>query len=686
MKKVLVLLLHLLWLTSFGPVHSEENQPPEPFSRAYILFSQGELSKAENLFVKALNQGSVLDDYSLYFLGVISFSREAFDIARNYFSQLKKSFPRSVWFNHANLQLAKISLREGNDEQAIGELRDLETSGVANPISNEALYLLGETYEKRGELNLATSFYQKLRHASPLSLWARRARRKVESLREQHPQLLSLTEPEAALEEGELLSRERDYDQAERIYRRFSGLVSGGNLRLRFLVNLAKVYRKARKREKEIGVLTEILEQYPGNPEASTALARLAQVFWNQGKDLKALTEFRRLKELYPKSPLIDFADFASARIYESLQETEEAIRIYQDFPRRFPYSRLREQAAWRLAWIFYLQGDYRHAHATFKRIARGKGLEHCRTAALFWQARAAERMGHPEEAKRNYRQILSAQDDTYYMGPAARALKRMGESVEEKKTKGRPFLPETIPPLGPTLSFHLSRAKKLAEITLHHLAVVELDAIKNQMGADPALRMMLIRQYARNRAYDRSVTLASQVNHPSDELHHYRYPLAYWEIIQKNAVKTGLDPYLILALIRQESLFDPRALSPASAFGLMQLLPSTAGREAMRLGLRSPVPERLFDADLNLTLGTHHLKELLQLYSNSLVKALAAYNAGRNAVDRWEREISVGDEEEFIERIPYRETRLYVKLVLRNYRIYKRLYDTAIDEKIPQK
>jgi soluble lytic murein transglycosylase len=150
---------------------------------------------------------------------------------------------------------------------------------------------------------------------------------------------------------------------------------------------------------------------------------------------------------------------------------------------------------------------------------------------------------------------------------------------------------------------------------------------------------------------------------------------LAYWETIQKNAAKSGLDPYLILAMIRQESVFDPQALSPASAFGLMQLLPSTAGREAKRMGLPSPASEKLFDPDLNIMLGTQHLKGLLQLYSDNVVKAVAAYNAGKKTVDRWEREISVSDEEEFIERITYGETRLYVKLVLRNYRIYRELY-----------
>jgi soluble lytic murein transglycosylase len=109
---------------------------------------------------------------------------------------------------------------------------------------------------------------------------------------------------------------------------------------------------------------------------------------------------------------------------------------------------------------------------------------------------------------------------------------------------------------------------------------------------------------------------------------------------------------------------------------GLMQLLPSTAARVASRIGMPTPADEKLFDPEVNLTLGTHYLKELLQRYSNNWFKAIAAYNAGEAAVDRWEKEIATDDNEEFVERIPYLETRGYVKLVLRNHRIYKKLYE----------
>jgi soluble lytic murein transglycosylase-like protein len=250
-----------------------------------------------------------------------------------------------------------------------------------------------------------------------------------------------------------------------------------------------------------------------------------------------------------------------------------------------------------------------------------------------------------------------------------------MGQPVEKKNIVTTS--PEPPPRRGAEGSFHLARAQKLAEISLNRLARAELDAIKAEED-DLHLKLVLVQEYARNGAYDRSVILANQIPGFNKDLTHHRFPLAYWDSIQKKSQEHGLDPYLILALIRQESLFNPAALSSASAFGLMQLLPSTANRTATRIGLQRPEPRDLFDPELNLSLGIPYLKELLERYSHSLPKAIAAYNAGENAVDRWEKHLKAEDEDEFIERIPYGETRLYVKLVLRNHQSYRRIYDSG--------
>jgi soluble lytic murein transglycosylase len=229
---------------------------------------------------------------------------------------------------------------------------------------------------------------------------------------------------------------------------------------------------------------------------------------------------------------------------------------------------------------------------------------------------------------------------------------------------------------MSPQISFHLSRARELEAVSLNRMAVVELDEIA-RADLPNRLKPVLMREYFRNQAYNRSLALANQLSGSSGERNAYRYPLAFWKSVQQYASQRGIDPYLVVALIRQESLFDPRARSSAAALGLMQLLPSTARRMAKEIGMDAPSPENLYEPEVNLALGTQYLKDLLERYSNNWFKAIAAYNAGESAVDRWEKEIATEDIEEFVERIPYSETRGYVKLVMRNHRIYKKLYDT---------
>jgi soluble lytic murein transglycosylase len=151
-------------------------------------------------------------------------------------------------------------------------------------------------------------------------------------------------------------------------------------------------------------------------------------------------------------------------------------------------------------------------------------------------------------------------------------------------------------------------------------------------------------------------------------------YPLAFWPQLTAHTRATGIDPFLVLALMRQESMFDPAARSPADARGLMQLLPNTADRVARQAGEPSP-DGKLYDPDTNIALGIAHLQLLLQVNQGDTLKALAAYNGGEEALARWQRSFGTLEDDEFVESITYRETRDYVKRVMGNYRRYRQQY-----------
>lgn len=151
-------------------------------------------------------------------------------------------------------------------------------------------------------------------------------------------------------------------------------------------------------------------------------------------------------------------------------------------------------------------------------------------------------------------------------------------------------------------------------------------------------------------------------------------FPLTYWDAIKKNAAIYELDPYVVAALIAQESTFDPRAHSVANAYGLMQILPSTGRRLATALGIRRFNTSMLLNGETNIRLGTLYFKRLVTQFGGAYY-ALASYNAGENRVVRWKAERPGMDEDEFIDDIPFPETQNYVKRILGTAEDYRRLY-----------
>src|SRR6185436_17156330 len=150
-------------------------------------------------------------------------------------------------------------------------------------------------------------------------------------------------------------------------------------------------------------------------------------------------------------------------------------------------------------------------------------------------------------------------------------------------------------------------------------------------------------------------------------------YPTVHLPAIRSHA-EASLDPYLVAAIIREESHYDPKAVSRVGAIGLMQIMPATAQNVAKKQGWPETGREELFDQDTNIRLGARYLGQLLQQFSGNVIHTVAAYNAGPQVVTAWAAKYGTPEPDEFVELIPYQETRQYVKRVLRSYREYRRL------------
>ncbi|RMD82034.1 MAG: lytic transglycosylase domain-containing protein, partial [Candidatus Dadabacteria bacterium] len=366
-------------------------------------------------------------------------------------------------------------------------------------------------------------------------------------------------------------------------------------------------------------------------------------------------------------------AHFAIGRIREAARQYNAAASEYRKAARG-PDVRLAHESGWRAAWVSYLAGNYEGAAWAFGKAAVAAAGDHRldggHEAALYWRARSLEKAGKKEKALTYYRSVLSESPDGYY---AMLAERRTGLEAPPPVLEA---LDDPVP-ADPGLRRALLRARELNRARLREFARREMAA--TVAAAAPAERRALLPELAALGLHGLALRAALELYRAGilkeGELYSFLYPEAHRKAVGRIARQHGLDPYFVYAVMRQESAFDERAVSSAEAHGLMQLLEPTARRLAQTLGMDAPERTDLFVPELNIRLGVAYLAELARRFGNDKILMLAAYNAGERAAQRWRDRYETHEPDEFIEMISYRETRNYIKKVLRNYRNYRRLY-----------
>ncbi len=519
---------------------------------------------------------------------------------------------------------------------------------------------LGELALADGDIAAAHAHAMTARSLAPGTPLAREAKRRALALRARAPALV----PTGAELEGEvrLLLAERDYTAAGAS----AEVLFASNPEPRWLRARADAEYGAGRIDDGLATLALITTRFPDSAEAAEAQFRLAALLWNRDRNDEAAAAFALLIDRYATSAQRPEALYALARIAQSAGRDEAAVAHYQRLIAAAPASPQARDGRWRIGWIRYQQGDWPAAATAF--AAAAQGAESGAPEAHYWRARALERAGARAEAERAYRTVLEQAPRSAH---AEWAEERLGLSPT-------PLRPAAVPPrrgLGrPPVGadpYHWTRARELRAIGAGREAQRELRAFERDHAGNATVATVLPAAYQAVGGHRDAIRLASRRSEPDSTL---LYPLAFWPEVSRHAARQGLDPLLVLALMRQESLFDPAARSPADARGLMQLLLSTAQRVAAQRDLPSPA-DRLEDPEVNIALGTAYLGELMRRYDGDPRRALAAYNGGEEAVGRWQQRFGHLPADEFVESITYRETRDYVKRVLGNYRAYRQLY-----------
>jgi len=641
----------------------------EIFQLGYRFFQEKNSEGARLFFARTLEVYPPLADYSLYYLGTLSREEGQTEEAKTFFLRLLTNHPDSVWVDRTALALATFALAENNWEAALHYAERARTARMAPAaVRHKAALIVAQAREGQGNIPEAYRLYQEVRRTTPGSGTGKMAKTHVERLRTLAPERFGLRNDREYLEEIRLLTKEADTSRVTELTQQFTAQFPNSALQPDVQTLLAAVYKGQGRVEDAIAAWKEIVTRYPDSAVAPTALHSWASLLWNKDRDSEARVVFERLTQRYPQHRQAAEAWYAIGRIFQEKKDDDRAAAAYQRLAILFPDNAHAREGRWRQAWMAYRRGDFRQAEELFTSLARSTAGTPEGESALYWQARSAAQRGQTEKAAQGYQDLLRRYPDGYYALWAEKWLQKTPPPLN-------PGTDGTVPSpsLSPALDAHYRKSQELVAIGLLSLARRELDVVKEQAQRDPAFTRFLLAEYSRVQGHAVALRMAvSLLRESKGNWQRYLYPHAYWEIVSIHAEEKRLDPYLVLALIRQESLFDPEAVSPAQAYGLMQLLPSTAARVVQTSAVS---PAKLTDPTFNIATGTAYLRQLLDQFDENLIMAVAAYNAGENAVDKWKVRYPDLEPDEFVESISYRETRNYVKLVLRNYRTYQRLY-----------
>jgi soluble lytic murein transglycosylase len=352
--------------------------------------------------------------------------------------------------------------------------------------------------------------------------------------------------------------------------------------------------------------------------------------------------------------------------------EIEEALKTYQNIIEQYPQEA--EDALWGIGWTHFLTREYEKAADVFTKLYENNN----NTRYLYWKARSLEASG--KDAQDLYHTLKKKERDFY----SAMSYIRTGGCLEKSHAcESRKSFKHAISLKGSTLKpKKFDRVEVLFELGLSREAFLEL--IHTSKATTSIEDLLYIGSKLQDIGEYRYLINLTERLPSAESLHHLYYPHAYWDIVEVTSQKHGVDPLLVLSVMREESTFDPNAKSAAGALGLMQLMPQTAFRLDGNLQLGITNLSHICNIKNNIHLGTYYLSILIKEFG-SYAYALAAYNAGEEKVKKWIQKGDYKSIDEFIEDIPYSETRNYVKRIMTTFFEYKRSSEEEEAIKNPQ-
>ena len=646
------------------------SKAPQAGVRAFILgISAARLENwgdAANQLATAADSFPLLADYALYNEACALSRLARFSDALAPLQRLLRDFPDSPLVRSAQLLYADAFYDMKDFTSAHTAYQKFIEKFPSGTDSLSAAHKSALCLDQLGDSTGAVAAFKTIRLKYPASTFAAKAENELSRLAARGVRIDPYT-PEELLRRAMTLYDLKRYDEAVQALQDVPPAAQPAGTADRFRLKAGQALFKSRH-YKDAETAFSSLQANKTNRETSDESGYwLAKTLDRTGRGDEACNVFIKLAESSASPELADRALFEAAFIRKGQKRGTDALALLKRILLIHPASSLKQSVNWQIAWESYQAGAMKTAAEYFKPLT---GVDTYREKALYWYGHALSAAGDSPGAQGAIATLLTEFPFGFYAQSYRKEVKLgADEMVFPAVTLG-----EMLP-----LPAGFDRVKALITLGLTDEARKELAITKKKSVVKNGSIKGLARLYLEMEDYNGAYNLLRDERprrFGKDTIYQWgiSYPLVYRDQVAKLAAAHNVPESLVYAIIRAESSFLPTALSPAGAVGLMQLMPSTAKTIASG-GKGKLDANSLTNPSTNIRFGVQHLRDLLTLYKGNLVLAIAAYNAGSGNVNRWRKAVGELPSDEFVESIPYPETREYVKKVLSSTEIYNRMY-----------
>jgi peptidoglycan lytic transglycosylase len=651
-------------------------------AKAVDLIANAKYVEAAKLLAKPSLEGTPLADYERYYTGLLAIRRGRVDEAQQLFASLVANGTPGYLCDLARMRAGEAAEQRRDFAAASQYYEPLTRKPTLAP--DDAWTRLARVKRAAGDASGAAEAYAHVYYEFPLSDLATTAAAEIGSLNAWGT--LDGQSPRYKLEYGraERLFGSGRYAQARDGFAMVRPFASGDEREVVEL-RLAECDYYLRRYAAARNALTPWLDQARRRAEARFFYLGATREL---GEHAEYVRQAMALADAFPTESWAEDALNNLATHYILTDEDDKADTIFREVVRRFPDGRYTPRALWKIGWYAYRNSRWPDAASTFERAALKFPRSDYRPTWIYWAARSRDQVGDSTAANRLYGVLVADYLNSYY---GRLASKTLTARRVEPMTMAAAVAPQSASSTDAVPATSSAGAKAATTAMIQQLISAELwdDALNELLwlqktSADtPAVRATLGYVYAQKgdlrrginavkRAYPQYLSAAGEDLPPA--VLQVLFPVAYWDLIRTHANAQKLDPYLVAALMAQESTFDAGIKSHANAIGLMQIVPSTGRVYARRLRVSRYSAARLTDPAVNVRIGTAYFADLVDRFGG-VPYALASYNAGPAPVARWMAERPGIAADEFIDDIPYPETQNYVRKILGTAEDYRRLY-----------